>query len=154
MRFSERSPLMFALAIRLLLVAPDVPCAVLRAALPLLLCCCCSDMNNFVLCHGSSVTCLQMKKPSWQKARILHLSTQLEDSIFNSKESLVCHWNGKPFYLRNTPRYNLWYTSVDTTDVGGLYEYNSMENGFCWRDRALPVQINHSYINLEEYSGG
>eukprot|EP00903_Cladosiphon_okamuranus_P015946 g14729.t1 len=30
-----------------------------------------------------------MKKPSWQKARILHLSTQLEDSMFNSKESLA-----------------------------------------------------------------
>lgn len=38
----------------------------------------------------TSVTCLEMKKPSWQKARILHLSTQLEDSMFNSKESLVC----------------------------------------------------------------
>eukprot|EP00752_Nemacystus_decipiens_P012671 g11225.t1 len=35
------------------------------------------------------VTCLEMKKPSWQKARILHLSTQLEDSMFNSRESLA-----------------------------------------------------------------
>ncbi|CAM9578104.1 unnamed protein product [Scytosiphon promiscuus] len=31
------------------------------------------------------VTCLESKKPSWQKARILHLSTQLEDSMFNAK---------------------------------------------------------------------
>jgi len=38
---------------------------------------------------AASVTRLQAKKPTWQKARILHLSTQLEDSMFNSKESLV-----------------------------------------------------------------
>ncbi|CAM9253519.1 unnamed protein product [Ectocarpus sp. 13 AM-2016] len=37
----------------------------------------------------SIVTCLQTKKPSWQKTRILHLSTQLEDSMFNSKTSLA-----------------------------------------------------------------
>ncbi|CAB1120210.1 unnamed protein product [Ectocarpus sp. CCAP 1310/34] len=37
----------------------------------------------------SIVTCLQTKKPSWQKTRILHLSTQLEDSMFNSKASLA-----------------------------------------------------------------
>ncbi|CAM9195075.1 unnamed protein product [Ectocarpus fasciculatus] len=37
----------------------------------------------------SIVTCLQKKKPSWQKTRILHLSTQLEDSMFNSKTSLA-----------------------------------------------------------------
>ncbi|CAN0524548.1 unnamed protein product, partial [Ectocarpus sp. 8 AP-2014] len=35
------------------------------------------------------VTCLETKKPSWQKTRILHLSTQLEDSMFNSKTSLA-----------------------------------------------------------------
>lgn len=40
-------------------------------------------------CRVGSVTCLQNKKPSWQKTRILHLSTQLEDSMFNSKTSLV-----------------------------------------------------------------
>ncbi|CAM9091953.1 unnamed protein product [Ectocarpus sp. 4 AP-2014] len=37
----------------------------------------------------SIMTCLQTKKPSWQKTRILHLSTQLEDSMFNSKTSLA-----------------------------------------------------------------
>lgn len=36
-----------------------------------------------------SVTCLEKKKPGWQKARILHLSTQLEESLFLSKESMV-----------------------------------------------------------------
>lgn len=36
-----------------------------------------------------SVTCLETKRPSWQKARILHLSSQLEESMFFSGGSMV-----------------------------------------------------------------
>lgn len=36
-----------------------------------------------------SVTCLEAKRPSWQKARILHLSSQLEESMFFSGGSMV-----------------------------------------------------------------
>lgn len=38
------------------------------------------------------VNTLERKKPNWEKARILHLSTQLEESMFMTQHSLVCSY--------------------------------------------------------------
>lgn len=77
----------FALSLCLALLASSKLLADTRSAVFRLLF---VGVRAFVCVYRTiSVTCLETKRPSWQKARILHLSSQLEESMFFSGGSMV-----------------------------------------------------------------